>query len=85
MAVFVPLLLLGGLFTVPVESTSAADTTSTPSNDRTVTAVESIAGPMGGSTYTMDQTLSDPAQLNTIAFDALAFLTGNLGADPFAP
>jgi hypothetical protein len=30
---------------------------------------------------TIDQALSDEAQRNTIAFDALAFLTGDLGAD----
>jgi hypothetical protein len=35
--------------------------------------------------FTIDQTLSDGAQRNTIAFDALAFLTGNLGADSFFP
>jgi hypothetical protein len=35
--------------------------------------------------FTIDQTLSDEAQRNTIAFDALAFLTGNLGADSFFP
>lgn len=33
----------------------------------------------------MDNTLSDGAQLNTIAFDGLAFLTGSLGADSFFP
>jgi hypothetical protein len=33
----------------------------------------------------MDNTLSDQAQLNTIAFDGLAFLTGSVGADSFFP
>ena len=33
----------------------------------------------------MEQTLSDQAQGMTIAFDALAFLTGSLGADSFLP
>jgi hypothetical protein len=33
----------------------------------------------------MEQTLSDNAQQTTIAFDGLAFLTGNLGADSFFP
>ncbi len=33
----------------------------------------------------LDNTLSDEAQLNTIAFDGLAFLTGSLGADSFFP
>jgi hypothetical protein len=34
---------------------------------------------------TITQTLSVEAQRNTIAFDGLAFLTGNLGADSFFP
>lgn len=34
---------------------------------------------------TMAQTLSDQAQLTTIAFDGLAFLTGSLGSDSFFP
>ena len=34
---------------------------------------------------TISQTLSDEGQRNTIAFDGLAFLTGNLGADSFFP
>lgn len=35
--------------------------------------------------FGMQQTLSDGAQRTTIAFDALAFLTGNLGTDSFFP
>ncbi len=42
------------------------------------------APPAPGS-MTLEQTLSDGAQRNTIAFDALAFLTGSLGADSFFP
>ena len=38
-----------------------------------------------GAKFTMEQTLSDQAQLTTIAFDGLAFLTGSLGADSFFP
>jgi Spy/CpxP family protein refolding chaperone len=34
---------------------------------------------------TLEQAISDEAQRNTIAFDGLAFLTGNLGADSFFP
>jgi Spy/CpxP family protein refolding chaperone len=34
---------------------------------------------------TIEQAISDEAQRNTIAFDALAFLTGSLGADSFFP
>jgi hypothetical protein len=36
-------------------------------------------------TYTIERTLSDGAQRNTIAFDGLAFLTGNLGGQSFLP
>jgi len=35
--------------------------------------------------YTMYQTLSDQAQQNTIAFDALAFMTGDSCSDTFLP
>ena len=38
-----------------------------------------------GAGMTIEQTLSDEAQRNTIAFDGLAFLTGSLGADSFLP
>jgi hypothetical protein len=38
-----------------------------------------------GSTYNIDQAISDKAQGMTIAFDAMAFLTGDLGADSFFP
>jgi hypothetical protein len=38
-----------------------------------------------GGQMNMDVTLSDEAQRNTIAFDALGFLTGSLGADSFFP
>jgi hypothetical protein len=38
-----------------------------------------------GQSYTMSQTLSDQAQENTIAFDALAFLTGDACSDTFLP
>lgn len=35
--------------------------------------------------YTITQTVSDEAQRNTIAFDALGFMVGNLGAQTFLP
>ncbi len=35
--------------------------------------------------YTIDQSVSDKAQLSTIAFSALAFMTGTFGADTFLP
>lgn len=50
-------------------------------------APASTAQAQGGEpgSYTLEQTLSDRAQLTTIAFDALGFLTGSLGADSFFP
>jgi hypothetical protein len=38
-----------------------------------------------GNSYNIDQAISDKAQGMTIAFDAMAFLTGDLGADSFFP
>jgi len=35
--------------------------------------------------YTIAQTISDEAQRNTMAFDALGFMTGNLGSQTFLP
>jgi hypothetical protein len=43
------------------------------------------AGGTPGPGYTIEQAISDRAQENTIAFDALGFLTGTLGADSFFP
>ncbi|MCE5216036.1 hypothetical protein LLH03_03290 [bacterium] len=41
--------------------------------------------PQANRTYDMSQTLSQGAQLHTIAFSGFAFLTGSLGADSFFP
>ncbi len=38
-----------------------------------------------GSNYSLEQALSDNAQLTTIAFSGLAFITGSAGADTFMP
>lgn len=42
-------------------------------------------GPGGPGNYTIAQATSDRAQLNTIAFDGLAFLTGDFNCDTFLP
>jgi hypothetical protein len=39
----------------------------------------------GPQQYTLEQATSDEAQLHTIAFSGLAFLTGDFGADTFMP
>ena len=38
-----------------------------------------------GKRYSIEQAVSDKAQLHTIAFDGLAFLTGDFGYDTFLP
>jgi hypothetical protein len=40
---------------------------------------------VNGNSYNVDQAISDKAQGMTIAYDALAFVTGDLGADSFFP
>ena len=35
--------------------------------------------------YTIEQSISDKAQLSTVSFSALAFMTGTFGADTFLP
>jgi hypothetical protein len=39
----------------------------------------------GGNQYSLEQAMSDQAQLSTIAFSGLAFITGSAGADTFFP
>ena len=39
----------------------------------------------GQNNYSIDQAVSDTAQLHTIAFSGLAFITGNFGASTFMP
>ena len=47
----------------------------------TVNTTEPFENPQ----YTITQAISDEAQRNTISFDGLAFLTGNLGSQSFLP
>ena len=47
-------------------------------------AAQERKGPEPGS-YTIQQAISNRAQLHTIAFDGLAFITGSFGADCFFP
>jgi Spy/CpxP family protein refolding chaperone len=41
--------------------------------------------PAGGGGYSIEQSISDKAQLSTIAFSGLAFMTGTFEADTFLP
>ncbi|NJD19332.1 MAG: hypothetical protein FIA95_08650 [Gemmatimonadetes bacterium] len=50
-----------------------------------ITEPDTEATVISDAKYTIAQTLSDEAQRNTIAFDGLAFLTGNLGSQSFLP
>jgi hypothetical protein len=71
-------------------ATRSPTATKTPTATRTPTpktqiATATVATPPGPGSFTIEQTLSDNAQKMTIAFDALSFLTGNLGSDSFFP
>jgi hypothetical protein len=46
---------------------------------------EDTSEPFDNPQYTLSQAISDEAQRNTISFDGLAFLTGNLGSQSFLP
>jgi len=61
------------------------DDNQNPVNDRPVNEPNSNSGQVSDKRYSIDQAISDHAQLNTIAFDGLAFLTGNLGSDSSFP
>jgi hypothetical protein len=47
--------------------------------------IEDMGEPFENPKYTTTQTVSDEAQRNTIAFDALGFMTGNFGSQTFLP
>lgn len=54
-------------------------------NDPEVTIDYTTQLAPSSSQYSLDQAMSDNAQLTTIAFSGLAFITGNGGADSFFP
>lgn len=47
--------------------------------------IEDTTEPFENPQYILSQAISDEAQRNTISFDGLAFLTGNLGSQSFLP
>ena len=47
--------------------------------------IEDMGEPFESPKYTTTQTVSDEAQTNTIAFDALGFMTGSFGSQTFLP
>jgi hypothetical protein len=46
---------------------------------------QSVPEQQNGDPYSLEQAMSDEAQLSTIAFSGLAFITGSAGADTFFP
>ena len=74
----------------PAPSTSGGTRPPAASPSASATAPTQSAQPTGNSNagaqnYTLEQAMSDNAQLSTIAFSGLAFITGSAGADTFMP
>ncbi|MCP4552664.1 MAG: hypothetical protein GY834_11615 [Bacteroidetes bacterium] len=61
----------------------ACDKDTDPDQENIVLGIE--GEPFDDPEFNIDQALSDEAQRNTIAFDALGFMTSNLGALTFLP
>lgn len=70
--VFTSLFILGFSCTIIISSCKKEDAEKNNSNDIVPK-------------YTTEQTISDEAQRNTMAFDALGFMTGSLGSQTFLP
>lgn len=70
------LLLITGLISIVVSCEKDKDD---------VYVYENMGEPFSNPQYTTSQTVSDEAQRNTIAFDALGFMTGNFGSQTFLP
>ncbi len=77
--------------TKPTTGTTGASINSQPSKTTTTTTSTTTTKPTtppssgGQSSYSITQAISDQAQLNTLAFDGLGFLTGNTCSDSFLP
>ena len=66
----------------PVTATTHAKT-SKPIQDKPTSTANQTSD--NSSQYSLSQAMSDQAQLSTIAFSGLGFITGNAGADTFFP
>ena len=76
------LLLISTMLLSACAESRSAHTQSTP----TLTpAISPTPTPSSTAAYNIEQAISDQAQQNTIAFDALGFITGNLCSDSFLP
>lgn len=67
----------------PEEKPSPGEPASNPGQEIREPGSHRGLNPSGG--YSIEQATSDRAQLNTIAFDGLAFLTGSMGCNTFLP
>ncbi|MEI7603794.1 MAG: hypothetical protein WCJ19_02135 [bacterium] len=66
-------------------NTNNLNTTQTTSVDNDPQTKATNTPKDGGSGYSIEQAVSDQAQLSTLAFDGLGFITGNIGTDSFLP
>ncbi len=80
-------LLAMALMLVPVPTSIAAEDTAPPQNDRESRAKDNSKRkkPRNNRKYSLEQAISDKAQLNTIAFSGLAFITGGFAESTFIP
>jgi len=87
LAVVMLIALLSGCGKTSSASASEAESAQTESASAVSSASPSAAkgNSEDSGKYSTDQALSDKAQLSTIAFSGLAFITGNSGADGFFP
>ena len=70
----------------PIQATSTKNTKTPPTTTKSTNQPKTNTAPAGGqSGYSIEQAISDQAQLNTLAFDGLGFLTGNTCSDSFLP
>ena len=78
---------LSPIQTVPEETAQISETVSQPiANTTPINKNDKKPDPSkDAQPYSLEQAISDNAQLHTIAFSALAFMTGNSGADSFFP
>jgi len=92
------LIILSGIMIILTAGCGGSGVTGVSDNTDDITGISPVLTPTvssvltptpgtspGGAEYTIDQTLSDECQRNTLAFDGLAFITGSLGADSFLP
>jgi hypothetical protein len=71
--------------TMATATTASTGAAKTPDPKPASTRAPGPPGGTGGQQYSLEQAMSDQAQLSTIAFSGLAFITGSAGADTFFP